>query len=138
MDSLLPDVPAAVVGWIGSLSVLTFIGSLVAVPIIVARIPANYFRDERRREASLHRMHPLLYVLVRVLKNALAVVLVIGGILMLVLPGQGILTILIGIGVSDFPGKYHLERRLVCLPGVLSAINWIRRKSSVDALQPPA
>ena len=57
--------------------------------------------------------------------------------LMLVLPGQGLLTILIGIGISDFPGKYKLERRLVSVPGILGAINWIRGKARVEPLRPP-
>lgn len=138
LETLLPDVPPAVLGWVSSLSILTFLGSLIAVPIIVARIPANYFRDEKRHEARLHKLHPLAYVVVRLVKNLLAIVLVAGGILMLVLPGQGLLTILIGIGVSDFPGKYHLERRLVCMPGILAGINWIRGKAGVPALLPPA
>ena len=38
--------------------------------------------------------------------------LIIGGILMLVLPGQGLLTILLGLIFSDYPGKYKLEKKV--------------------------
>jgi hypothetical protein len=137
IENLISDIPPGVLGWVTGLSIATFIGSLIVVPIIAARIPADYFDDTRRREAVLHRMHPVIYFAVRILKNMLAVVLIAGGILMLVLPGQGILTILIGIGISDFPGKYRLERKLVCLPGILTAINWIRSKAKIEPLRPP-
>jgi hypothetical protein len=138
LDAWLPGVPPAVLGWISALSILTFFGSLIAVPVIVTRIPADYFEASRRHEARLHKLHPIVYLTVRILKNLLAVALVVGGIMMLVLPGQGLLTILIGVGVSDFPGKYRVERRLVRLPGILTAINWIRAKAHVELLRPPA
>lgn len=137
MESFLPDVPPVILAWVSSLSILTFVASLVLVPVIVVRIPSNYFDESRRAPAKLRRMHPLVYVLVRVFKNLLAVILVAGGIMMLVLPGQGLLTILIGLGVSDFPGKYRAERQLIGMPGVLAAINWIRSKANVEPLHPP-
>ena len=56
---------------------------------------------------------------------------------MLILPGQGLLTIVIGIFVADFPGKQTLERRLVANNKVFRAINWIRAKKGVAALSYP-
>jgi len=53
---------------------------------------------------------------------------------MLVLPGQGLLTILFGIALLDFPGKYRLERRIVSYPKVLNSINWIRKKANKKPL----
>nr|VFJ57510.1 MAG: Putative transmembrane protein (PGPGW) [Candidatus Kentron sp. DK] len=138
---LLPDsvwgIPLPVLlGWTGGISVVVFLVSLIAAPLIIARMPADYFRRPEngprpRRPDSAWR------VLLRLLKNLLAAVLVIGGILMLVLPGQGLLTILIGIGISDFPGKYRLTRRLAGMRGVSAAIGWIRRKAGVAPLQLP-
>jgi hypothetical protein len=52
---------------------------------------------------------------------------------MLVLPGQGILTMLIGISLVDFPGKRQLERKLIGQPAVLNTINRVREKFG----QPP-
>ncbi len=138
LESWFGNVPPSVMGWVSTLSVLTFLASLVIVPWIVVRIPADYFSKPRRQEPKLRRMHPALYLVVRVAKNVLAVVLLIGGILMLVLPGQGLLTILIGIMLSDFPGKYRLQRRLLGTAGILNGINWIRRKADVEPLQEPA
>ena len=64
-------------------------------------------------------------------------ILIIAGIVMLVLPGQGILSILVGIGLTDFPGKYRLERWLARQPAVFNTMNWIRRKRGVADLESP-
>ena len=42
-------------------------------------------------------------------------------------PGQGILTVVVGILLMDFPGKKRLERRIIGIPRVLEAINRLRR-----------
>lgn len=59
------------------------------------------------------------------------------GLVMLILSGQGLLTIVIGIFVADFPGKRSLERKLVANKKVVHAINWIRAKKEVAALNYP-
>ncbi len=48
-------------------------------------------------------------------------------------PGQGILTILIGLSLLDFPGKRKMELKLIRLRAVRRGINWIRAR----AQQPP-
>ncbi|MCZ6750119.1 MAG: hypothetical protein O7D96_12545 [SAR324 cluster bacterium] len=70
-------------------------------------------------------------------KNLLAVVLVVAGVAMLFLPGQGILTILVGLGLLSVPGKRKLELWIVRRPAVLRAIQWIRARSNRPALQLP-
>lgn len=62
-------------------------------------------------------------------KNLLGYALVMAGIAMLVLPGQGMLTILVGILFLDFPGKYWFERWVVARSPVLQSINWLRRRA---------
>jgi len=54
----------------------------------------------------------------------------VAGIAMLVLPGQGVLTIVIGIMLLDFPGKYRFERSLAARRPVLRSINWLRRRAN--------
>jgi hypothetical protein len=71
------------------------------------------------------------------LKNLFGGVLVLAGVAMLVLPGQGILTILVGLMFLDFPGKFALERRLARQPPVLRAINWIRARGGRKPLEMP-
>lgn len=123
--------------FLAGLSVLMFVGSLIALPFLVARIPEDYFADPQRHSARLKRLHPVAYMSLRLLKNLVGWVLVLAGILMLVLPGQGILTIITGLVLSDFPGKYPLERRLASNRSVLNGINWIRRRGGHPPLMPP-
>src|SRR5438132_4574713 len=103
-------------------SIVSFVGSLIAIPIILVRLPEDYF-CERTSEGWLERRHPILRIFLVGMKNLAGVVLIVGGLAMLVLPGQGLLTLLIGISMTDFPGKRTLERRLISRPAVLHAIN---------------
>ena len=61
--------------------------------------------------------------------------LIIGGLLMLILPGQGLLTILIGLILSDYPGKYKLEKKLISLRPINRYINWVRKKSNLEPVK---
>ena len=71
------------------------------------------------------------------LKNLLGAVLLLAGLVMLVTPGQGILTIMAGLWLLDLPGKRRGEQHLIGLPKVLSSINWIRRKAGHLPLRVP-
>jgi hypothetical protein len=61
-------------------------------------------------------------------KNVLGVILVIVGIILSLpgVPGQGLLTILLGLMLLDLPGKRRLEQRLVRRPSLLRVINGLR------------
>jgi len=124
---------ATLLWWFGILSAVTFVGTLVIIPVLVIRIPANYFMYERRWGLPQHRPRVTVCLIILIGKNLLGVIFVLAGLVMLLLPGQGILTILIGIMLMNFPGKHILERRLVQQPAVLRALNWIRAKAD----QPP-
>lgn len=119
-------------------SVLTFIGSILALPVLVAAMPEDYFVDAERHRSRLRRFHPLIYLALRILKNVVGWLLVLCGILMLVLPGQGLLTILVGLVLSDFPGKFALERWLAMNPRIMTTFNWLRRRAGRPPLQTPA
>ncbi len=110
-------------------SVLLFVLSLLAIPIILVRLPADYF-DERYPRTWMKDHHPVLRTMGLVIKNVFGAVFLLAGLAMLVLPGQGILTILIGISLLDFPGKRRVEARLVGQPTVFRAINAMREKFS--------
>ena len=81
--------------------------------------------------------HPVLRVLFLIVKNVCGIVLVLMGVAMLVLPGQGILAILIGLLFLDFPGKFAMERWLVERRPVIHAINWLRAKAHREPLDLP-
>lgn len=118
--------------WLGALSVVMFIGTLVALPLVVVRLPSDYFTHAQRPTPATGA-----HLLVRLGKNLLGILMVLVGVAMLVLPGQGILTILIGLMLLDFPGKRRLERRLVQQPSVWRALNWMRAKAHQPALERP-
>jgi hypothetical protein len=69
------------------------------------------------------------------LKNVVGIVLLMAGIVMLFTPGQGILTILLGLSFVDFPGKRGLERRIVGNPVVLDKINSLRARANRPPLE---
>ena len=126
---------ALLLEWLGLLSVLTFIGSLIAIPWIIARLPANYFIRHRQLVIERHVRHPLVARLTFVLRNFIGIVFLAAGIVMLVLPGQGIITILIGISFMDFPKKHHLVDQLVRRQKVIRFLNWIRQKEKKPPLE---
>lgn len=120
--------PADLLTLLGLLSVVTFVGSLVAVPWLIGRMRADYFLTHWQVVQARHRRHPALALTVFLARNALGLLLVAAGLAMLFLPGQGLLTVLIGVCVMDFPGKRGLLQRLVRGPKVQRTLNWIRRK----------
>jgi hypothetical protein len=113
----------------GLLFLVTFAISLAIVSFIMVKIPADYFKKDRPRELWSDK-HPAVRFLGIFGKNLLGVVLVVLGILMSLpgVPGQGILTILLGIMLLDFPGKRNLEYKLVSRPQVRNTINKLRHR----------
>ena len=108
-------------------SVVAFVGSLIAIPWILVRLPAHYF-DMRVPRPFLGGRHPVLRAAAIFIKNVFGFVFLLAGIAMLVLPGQGILTMLIGISMLDFPRKRELEAWMIGRPLVLAGINRLRAR----------
>ncbi len=141
-ESLLPSFARSGFDWLTSpggmalvsaLSLFLFIASVVALPWFVARLPADHFR--RTSDGPPSVIHsPWLRRLAHVGKNLLGGFLLLAGLAMLVLPGQGILTILMALVLLDFPGKRRLERKIVSRPRVLDALNSLRRRRGREPL----
>jgi hypothetical protein len=123
--------------WLASASVVMFLGTLIAVPVLVARIPPDYFVHRSRRRVPWDDQHPIIRVILLGMKNAFGALFVVVGISMLVLPGQGVLTVVIGLMLLDFPGKFALERWLVSRRTVGRVIGWLRRRAGRPPLQLP-
>lgn len=128
----LPSPLAGIIEILGLLSVVTFIGSLLTVPWLIGRLPANYFLRHRQKVEERHRRHPLVARIIFVLRNTVGLILLLAGMAMLVLPGQGLITILIGVSFMDFPKKHELEEVLVRRPGITRSLNWLRRKQKKE------
>jgi hypothetical protein len=119
--------------WLFILSLATFAGSLIAIPWVLVRLPPHYF-DERQPRIWLKGHHPALRCVVIALINVLGILFILAGIAMLVLPGQGMLTMLVGLSLVDFPGKRALERRILSIPLVFQTINRLRARFSRPSL----
>jgi hypothetical protein len=132
----MPDLLHSTDLWVGVgvVSVVLFFGTLLAVPKLVARLPADYFVGPRPPPPQPTR-HPALAFVGRLLRNVLGVVFVAAGIAMLVLPGQGILTIALGVALVDFPGKRSLEQRLVQQRHVRKSLTWMRERAGKEPLR---
>ena len=122
---------------LGSLSVFILIISVFMMVLIISFLPEDYFKSDNRNLISSiqNSKYPLLKLLVLITKNFFGILLLLSGILMLVLPGQGILTIITGLVFMDYPGKYKFERKLLRQKGVINSINWIRSRLSKPPLK---
>ena len=123
--------------WFGVAAASMFVVSLLAVPLLLARIPADYFARTEASPMGWQRRHPVLRWTLHLLKNVCGVLLVLAGVVMLFTPGQGVLTVLVGVSLMDFPGKRRLELWLVRRPRVLTSINWIRQRTHHSPLEMP-
>ena len=116
----------------GILSILTFVASLILIPIIIARLPQNYFSTEKDKTIMADNNKNRFSFFINLFKNLVGILFIIAGVAMLILPGQGLLTILIGLGITNFPGKHKLERKLINNKHVFKSLNWIRKKAGVE------
>lgn len=113
-------------------SIIFLLLSIILIPKWIARIPHDYFTYRKRK--SFSESSGIRQVFISIAKNLTGLVLVFSGAIMLLLPGQGLLTMFVGLLLLNFPGKYRLERALIKNPTILAGLNWIRRKQNVTEL----
>jgi len=123
--------------WIVAASVVMFTGSLATVPWLVSTLPEDYFTHRGRLRLSKSSQHPAIRLTIMALKNLLGALLLIAGFIMLFTPGQGMLTILFGLTIMNYPGKYQLECRIVGKPAIFNAVNAMRARQGKEPLLPP-
>lgn len=108
---------------------ISFTVSLVAVGFVMVKVPADYFCKNTVRSFMSGKPKAIRWGGV-ILKNFVGLLLILLGVILSLpgVPGQGILTILLGLIMLDIPGKRPLEAKIVKRPAVLSAINKLREK----------
>jgi hypothetical protein len=116
-------------------SVVMFFVTLLAVPAVLIRIPADYFVREQPVATGWRHRHPVIAWTWRIGHNVLGWVLILAGIAMLVLPGPGMVSIFVGLMMVEFPGKFRLERWVVARPRVMGVVNGMRRKRGIEELR---
>lgn len=125
--------PAGWTGWHVAVATVALAVASAAVSVVVigyalSRLPADYFVNPAAR-GPIGR-HPVVRVLLAVVRNlcgwaliALGIVLSLPGV-----PGQGVLTILMGVMLVDLPGKHRAEMWLLQRRGVLGGVNRLRAR----------
>ncbi len=114
---------------ITTLSLLFALLSVLGVVWFIAKLPADFFQRPRHHRHLIDpNRYPNLHFVYTMVRNILGLVLILAGIVMLVLPGQGVLTIIMGLIVADFPQKERWLRRLTASHTVKKGLNLIRRK----------
>lgn len=111
--------------FVGIFSGTSLVLSVVGCGVLITYLPPDYF-DETKKVRPIKNI--VLRILLLVIKNIVGGILIIIGALLAVpgIPGQGLLTILTGLIISDFPGKKRLARRIIRIQAVFTAANSIR------------
>lgn len=122
--------------WLLAGSIMMFLATVIACPWWALRLPTDYFCNHNPQHPSVNQ-HTLGSVLITVGRNLLGAMFVIAGILMLILPGQGLLAILVGIMLMDLPGKHRLAQWIFSRGPLLRTLNWIRSKGGKPPLITP-
>lgn len=121
--------------WLTIVSIIGFIASILLIPWMVTKIPSDYFTHSKRQKYLWDNQPKIVRCIFIFLKNILGILFLIGGISMLLLPGQGVLTIIVGLFIMDFPFKYKVEIRIIKHPFVLKFINQLRAKANQRPLE---
>lgn len=125
-------------GWWGALglSLVLALGSLALATVIVVRWPVDQFRGSEPPRFWEQR-HPVVRSLGLAGKNLAGVLIVALGVVMALpgVPGQGLLLILIGLTLINFPGKRGLERRLIRRHAISRVVNGLRLRFGRPALE---
>ncbi|MDC7233233.1 MAG: PGPGW domain-containing protein [Spirochaetales bacterium] len=115
---------------LGIISLITFAGTLILLPFLLIRIPEDYFMRSSKPPAQ----GKALRILFHIVKNLLGLIFFAMGIIMLFIPGQGLLTILASLWLLDLPGKRKIERRLIKRPAIQAAVNGVRQRAGKPPL----
>jgi hypothetical protein len=115
--------------WLGLLSLFTFVLSLAVIPWLISKLSPDYFirhiiaPQAKNTEIRFRNFYWF------VARNLVGGMLFLAGLAMLFLPGQGILTIIIGISLMAFPGKHRFLAILTRKSAVQNALDWMRIKT---------
>ncbi|HIE78400.1 MAG TPA: hypothetical protein EYP92_06235 [Candidatus Thioglobus sp.] len=112
--------------FVGIVSAIIFVISLILTPFLLGLIPSDYFIDQNRHKLRIENTAHLIVIIIRTLLGS---ILLLAGIIMLVTPGQGIMSIILGLFLMEFPGKRLLEDKLINHDPTFKALNWLRSKT---------
>ncbi len=109
---------------LASVSATLLVVTIVAAPWAVSRLPSNYLLQRLERNSK----QGIWYSLTSVSRALLGFLVTLLGLVMLITPGPGVIMLLLGISIAEFPGKNRLLIYLATRPNVLSSLNWMRKR----------
>jgi len=114
----------------------SFFINLGIVSFILVKLPADHF-SKKRKTKFWAGPRPAIHAAKVIGKNIGGVLLVALGIVLSLpgVPGQGLLTVLLGIMLLDFPGRHRLEQKLLSKPSIVNTINRLRERFDKPPLQ---
>lgn len=111
------------------LFLLSLAFSFGCIAVVMINIPADYFSSDYRPQFMPGKPWYMRWSAM-ILKNVLGVFLILLGIALSLpgVPGQGFVTILLGLIMLDIPGKRPIEARIIKRPTIQSSINKLRAR----------
>ncbi len=124
---------STLLGTLAGASLILLLSSILATPWLVARLPEDYLLQRERPSVA----HPLLQATLQTLRTLVGSLLILMGLAMLILPGPGLVTLLVGVSIARFPGKRRLVRYIASREAVYNSLNWMRRRYNKPRLLHP-
>lgn len=115
---------ALLLGVMASVSAALLVITIVAAPWAVSRLPSNYLLQRLERNSK----QGIWYSLTSISRALLGLLVTLLGLVMLITPGPGVIMLLLGISIAEFPGRNRLLIYLATRPNVLSSLNWMRKR----------
>jgi hypothetical protein len=123
--------------WVSTFSGVGLVAAAIIIPWLIVRMPEDFFSHPQRYN-WLGRKPASVRIPIRILKNLLAIALVIVGIVLFLTPASGLFPILLGVVLADVPGKLKLQRWILCRKTVRKSMNWLRGKFHRRPVQMPS
>jgi hypothetical protein len=123
--------------WVSTFSGVGLVAAAIVIPWLIVRMPEDFFSHPQRYN-WLGRKPASVRIPIRILKNLLAIALVIVGIVLFLTPASGLFPILLGVVLADVPGKLKLQRWILCRKTVRKSMNWLRGKFQRRPVQMPS
>lgn len=119
-----------------SIFLVSFFANLGIVSLILVKLPADHF-SKNRKTKFWSGPRPWLHAAKVIGKNIGGILLVALGVVLSLpgVPGQGLLTVLLGIMLLDFPGRHRLEQKLLSKPSIVNTINNLRGRFGKKPLE---
>lgn len=110
---------------IGAISFVLLAATLFVTPWFLAQLPHDYFSATPQTSPQSLRRSVISFM-----RTILGILMILLAFAVMLTPGPGLVLLVFGLALCDFPGKHKLLIKLVSQPSVLSALNWLRGKTN--------